>query len=1118
MVRHGTLVLLAAVIALTGETHAQRRRPAPGGPATALAAATVTPTPAQPAMKAPTPTVKRLAPPIVVDRIGYEEGIPNGHVIAMVQDQQGFMWLGTQGGLARYDGTRMRVYRPDDADPQSISDSYITALALDATGKVWIGTGEKGVSVYDPSTDKFTRYGAGSKGGLSSPGITAILRDRKDRMWLAMSGGGLNRFDAATSTFVAYQADPLDTVITAIDVDAEGTLWLGTENEGLRRWNPDTGMTSAFPLTDEDGAAAVAITSIHVVDKGKVWAGTDGAGLVVMDPVSLQAIRYRNDPSDPDSLSADHIKALLEDREGAMWIGTLNGLNKIDKAGVIEQYHHDPTDPRGLAVEGIESLLQDEGSVMWVGGFVNGVSRFDPAQASFGRYRTSTQTTNSFYEDTDGSVWIGTFHTGLMRFDWDKRRITTYTTLGAAGTADSLSLETGWIPAVHRDRRGTMWLSIEGQGVVAFDTTTLAYKQYKPDPDDPSSFPVDTVWDILEDADGNVWFASWGGGLVRYDAKTDALTAFTTENVPGLSSNHIYSVVQDPVEAHVLWLAAAKGGLVRFDTKAATATSFRHKDGDPASLSSDDVLCIYRDPKAPVAWAGTYGAGLNRIDLTTGKVQRFTVSNSRLTNDVVFGILPDDDGQLWMSTNGGGLVQFAPEKNTWNTYDVFNGLQGNEFAQNAYMKSRTGRLYFGGSDGFNAFLPKEIKRDTYVPPVALTGFKIYNQDVKLAKPIWTLPAITVSYADSFEVQFAALSYAAPEKTRYAYKLEGVDDTFIETDRPYASYPKLDGGRYTLRVRAANRDGVWNEKGVALTLRVTPPFWRTWAAYVVYLLLLAGLVFLVFYLQRQRVRRVEREGRLAVVERDLALTGAVQTGFLPDPPEANDAHVRLVGFYQGAESCSGDWWWHEKLPGRYAILVGDVTGHGPGPAMVTAAVATAFRVLTENGFADVREALEVLNRVVLQVGKGKYSMTMAALELNEFTGAFTLFSAGAPPIISLGQSGKHRTLFCAGTPLGTAGDFEPGRLDGQLEPADRILLYTDGIPEIMLPSGNALGLRKLGQIFERTAGKQLRDVASEIVASAAQAQGTTPQEDDWTFAVVEWVGPKPGGAFANHDDF
>src|SRR3990167_6617040 len=147
-----------------------------------------------------------------------------------------------------------------------------------------------------------------------------------------------------------------------------------------------------------------------------------------------------------------------------MWIGTLNGLNKIDKAGLIEQYHHDPTDPRGLAVEGIESLLQDQGGVMWVGGFVNGVSRFDPAQASFGRYRTSTQTTNSFYEDTDGSVWIGTFHTGLMRFDWDKRRITTYTTLGAAGATESLSLETGWIPAVQRDRRGTMWLSIPGPG------------------------------------------------------------------------------------------------------------------------------------------------------------------------------------------------------------------------------------------------------------------------------------------------------------------------------------------------------------------------------------------------------------------------------------------------------------------------------------------------------------------------------------------------------------------------------------------------------------------------------------------------------------------------------
>jgi hypothetical protein len=375
----------------------------------------------------------------------------------------------------------------------------------------------------------------------------------------------------------------------------------------------------------------------------------------------------------------------------------------------------------------------------------------------------------------------------------------------------------------------------------------------------------------------------------------------------------------------------------------------------------------------------------------------------------------------------------------------------------------------------------------------------------------------VTYSDTFEIQFAALSYAAPQRTRYAYKLEGVNDKWIETDRPYASYQKLPGGSYTLKVKAANRHGVWNEAGVTLKISVKPPFWRTWPAYLVYLLLLVGAVFLVTYLQRQRVRRVMRDGRLAVVERDLALTGAVQNGFLPEYNEIAGGRVQLFGFYRPADSCSGDWWWHETLGSRHLVLCGDVTGHGPGPAMVTAAVASAFRLLvTETGIPDLLDALLVLNRVVLQVAKGKYSMTMAAFELDETTGQWLLYNAGAPPMMTLNNKGKHRVHFAAGTPLGTDAGFEAGRVEGRFQPGERVLLYTDGIPEIMLPSGQALGMRRLGQMFERTRQQQLRDSAAAIVQQADLTQSGQPQEDDWTFTIVEWGSGNTGNLAAAND--
>jgi len=1062
---------------------------------------------ARPASAEAIKTVEHLAPPLSFDRLGSAEGLPNTDVRAIVQDRSGFLWFGTQGGLARYDGTGFRVYRPRDADPTSLSDGYITALALDASGKLWVGTAESGVNLYDPDTDQFTRFSHGPKGGMSSEGVTAIARDARDRMWFAMSGGGLNRFDPATRTFAEYVSGPLETSIVAIDADKTGNLWLGTTNDGAIRWNPDDGSTATYRPAAEGGSpSASEITSVRVSSTGKVWLGTNGDGLFGFDLVARKFVQYRHAASDPATISDDHVTVLFEDRHHELWIGTTNGLSRMDLAGHLVQFHHDPNDPTSLAFPGVESLYQDEGGVMWVGGFTAGVCRFDELRMKFGHYRTRTHTANSYFEDP-GALWVGTYNGGLYRYDWTAQRVTLYHSLGAAGS-DGVALESAWIAALHRDRRGTLWISLKGQGLVALDTRTEAYQLYLPDPKKPNSLPVDTVWDIWEDDRGILWLATWGGGLVKFDPQTDAFTAITADESVGLSSNYLYALYPDPTDKKVLWIGTAKGGLVRFDTAAGTGTSFRHRADDAASLSSDDVLSVYRGKDGAV-WVGTYGGGLDRLDLGTGagpgQVQRFTTGNSGLPNDVVFGVLADDDGKLWLSTNGGGLVQLDPKTREFRVFNAADGVQDNEFGQGSFLRSKSGQLYFGGVGGFNAFSPRDITRDAYVPPVVMTGFKIFNQDVKLDRPVWTLPALSVSYSDSFELQFAALSFAAPGKNHYAYKLDGFDDKFIETDRPFATYTKLNGGNYVLRIRAANRHGAWNETGVALKLAVTPPWWRTWPAFGAYVILLAAVGYLLFRLQQQKLRRIEREGRLAVVERDLALSGAVQSGFLPEYNEIDDARVLLHGFYRAADACSGDWWWHHTAGTRHVILVGDVTGHGPGPAMVTAAVATAFRVLTGSGFGDVKQALELLNQVVLHVAKGKYHMTMAALEFEETTGWWVVHSAGAPPVLSLDQSGRHKVHFCPGSPLGTESEFAIGRVEGRLSPFDRILLYTDGIPEISLPNGNPLGMRRFAQIYESTRNHGLRDAATAMIQLADQAQDGKPQTDDWTFVLVEWKG-------------
>jgi ligand-binding sensor domain-containing protein/serine phosphatase RsbU (regulator of sigma subunit) len=1053
-------------------------------------------------------TVLRLAPPLGCDRLTVADGLPNPDVRAIIQDPRGFIWFGTGDGLARYDGIKMRVYRTNEHDPTSISFGYITALALDPSGKLWVGTTEGGVNLYDPDKDQFTRFLRG-KGGLSSEGVTAIARDGKNRIWFAMSGGGLNRFEPASATFTEYVSRPLDAAITTIHADKAGNLWLGTASDGVIRWNPDDGSTASYrsmPGNDLDLSAAP-ITSI-LSSGGKVWIGSDGGGVFTLDPATNKLVRHRHNPDDPGTISDDHISALFEDRKGILWIGTTSGLNRLDPSGRLVRYQHDPEDPNDptkLSFPSVEAIYQDAGGVMWVGGFIIGVCKFDEFRQSFGHYRTRTHS-QAMFEDPDGTLWVGTYN-GLHKFEWAAERVTVYRTLGKnLGGDGSVALDSMWINALHRDRRGTLWMGLQRHGLIAFDPKTETYRQYLPDPEKPTGLPVDTVYWIWEDDRGMLWLATWGGGLVRLDPQLETFTAFTSDasdDSSVLSSNHIYTLYPDPTDKTILWIGTAKGGLVRFNIAAGTATSFRHRAGDAESLSNDDVLTMYREPSGAI-WVGTFGGGLNRLDPASGKARRFTTSTSGLTNNVVHGILPGPDGKLWMSTEGGGLLQFDPKTETFLAYDPSDGVQDTEFSQGSFLRSKSGKLFFGGARGFNAFFPKDITRDSYPPPVVMTAFKVGNQEVKLGRPIWTLPPLEVLYSDSFELEFAALAFAAPAKNRYAYKLEGFDDRFIETNRPFATYTKLGGGNYTLRVRAANRHGVWNETSIALKLKVKPPFWRTWQAYVIYLLILAGAAYLLIRYQQQRVQRAEREGRLAVVERDLELTGAVQSGFLPEHNEISTPHLQLFGLYRPADACSGDWWWYEPLAGgRHLVIVGDVTGHGPGPAMVTAAVATAFRVLIEDGLDDVKTGLERLNREVLRVAKGKYHMTMAVLELEEASGQWVFHSAGAPPMLSLGQSGKHRVHFCPGSPLGTESGFETGLVEGRLERYERILLYTDGIPEITLPNGGTMGMRRFAQQYELTRGQQLRDAAATIVLHADQARGNQPQTDDWTFTMIEW---------------
>ena len=522
--------------------------------------------------------------------------------------------------------------------------------------------------------------------------------------------------------------------------------------------------------------------------------------------------------------------------------------------------------------------------------------------------------------------------------------------------------------------------------------------------------------------------------------------------------------------------------------------------GNRESLSHDAVTSVLRDSQGRL-WAGTYGGGLNRLDEDSSTFRNFTQEQG-LSDDAVQGILEDEQGHLWLATDN-GLSRFEPDGPRFTTFDW---PGGSEFTQSASYRSSAGELVVSGNiDGIASFVifdPAEISHSDYLPPIALTEFRVLNGDQSLVAENGSAAA-NLDYDSVFQVRFAALSYASPKDNRYEYLLAGLNENWIPSDTGAVVFNRLPAGTYTLRMRGSNEHGLWNESETPIKIDIAPPPWATVWAFLLYGLVAIGLFSLYVRYQRQRLRVQEDKNRLDAVERDLELTGAVQAGFVPQENKAQLGPFELRAVYRSAETCSGDWWWHESLgTNRFGVLVGDVTGHGPGPAMLTVATASAFRVITDVTQDPMKDRLTLLNREVLRAGLGKYQMTMTAVELDAESGDFHCYNAGGLPVLHLSAEGRPKVLAAAGTPLGSSGDLRLGTRTGTLLPGDRLLVYTDGIPEIETSNGRQLGMRRFSRLYQGTRDMTLEAASDAILKEAAVALGNATQKDDWTFVLIE----------------
>ncbi len=816
----------------------------------------------------PSPFLYPLEKRIKFDRISVEEGLSQSSVSCILLDRRGWMWLGTEDGLNRYDGYTFTIYRHQPKNPSGLSHSNIYSLFQDREGRLWIGT-EGGLNRWDPVKDSFVHF----KKEMAPPfqlggnAVVSLGEDRDGILWVGTADGGLNRYDVKEDKFIFLRHEDSDphslgsNHIRTLYFDSSSRLWIGTQDQGLDRWDNTHRKFIHYRHHPQDSHSlgSNSVTAIAEDREGYLWIGT-GDGLHRLDPKTGYCNRYRPIPRNPRSIGSGEILCLTHDHEGNLLIGTGDGLNQFKPGeGTFSRWQNDPADLNSLSNNVVLSIYEDSSRVLWIGTQGGGLNKYAPYRDRFAHYRVdplppfeglSGDIVYGIYEDRSGITWIGT-NRGLNRWDRDTDTFTYYKT----DPANPRSLSNNYVFSILEDRSGVMWVGTWGGGLNRFDRQTGSFIHYLSDPRDKLSLSNNIVTVIFEDRQGVIWIGTEGGGLNRWNRPQKNFSHYQTvaEDPLSPSNNFISSIIEDP--SGVLWIGT-RYGFNRFDRQTGAFLRYTADSDKGEGLIHNEVNAIYPDPSG-VLWVGTAG-GLDRFDPGTRKFIHYGESEG-LPNNVIYGILADDDGNLWMSTNK-GLSRFDPQRGSFRNYGTKDGLQSNEFNRGAFYKNRRGEMFFGGINGFNRFHPAQVKDNPHRPPIIITDLKIFHHPAgeetsPVPLPITGNTGVELSYRDRLlTFEYAALDFTSPSDNRYAYMMEGFDRDWIDVGtRRFASYTTLPQGEYLFKVRGANSDGVWNETGIALRIVVHPPFWQTWWFRGVAGLILL-ILFVIFYLVRTRTIR------------------------------------------------------------------------------------------------------------------------------------------------------------------------------------------------------------------------------------------------------------------------
>lgn len=782
-------------------------------------------------------------------------------VQSLLQDKNGFIWVGTEHGLNKFDGYDFTAYLNDPNDSTSLSYNTVTELMEDDQGFIWAATRGGGVSRFDPRSETFRQFRniPGNEHSLRDNTVSTLFQDAGKRIWVA-SSTGLHLYRPASDDFERIQLEGLGSEglvsVESIASDGGSRLWLAT-NAGLVAFDPSAKQVLRVFRHDPNDAGSIlgnTLSGCCIDPSGKLWLTVTDKGVSLFDPTTGKAEHFI-----AEAKADQDFRFVFLDSHQRVWVNSWpNGLRLLDKA--TRKFHdvrfYNSSGNR-MANEEIRSILEDKNGSLWVGSFYTGLFRSDTNTKPFQLLRNTsndpgkleTESFSPVFEDSKGYLWTSTLKRGISRVNPSTNKFEYY---------DEVTANAGWclgVSGVSEDRQGYVWVSSTPNGLYRLNPKTKELKGFLGRGLPGYEPKRDEIFCMKMDGSGTLWLGSKNGTLMAFDPVTATKKVYHHDPEKAkLPSGHQLQAIMVDAEQK-LWLGYQDVGIARFDPVTETFTKYSYISDDVFSPSAKSVMSLCQIQK-DVLWIGTF-SGLYEFNIPQKKARRYGTADG-LPNDCIYEILSEgENGVLWLSTNK-GLSRFDTKAGVFNNFDAEDGVGQNEFNQNAAFKNqKNGWMYFGGAAGLTSFNPKEINLNPNIPPIHFTRFKIYRVDGSETevKGISYKKQIVLSWEDmDFSVEFAALNYTNPGKNQYAYWLEGYNDDWKYTGtRRQITFTNLNPGTYTLRVKGSNNDGIWNEEGNSLKIVVRPPWWASWWAYSFYALLLLGGLYAAY---RYRMNQLE----------------------------------------------------------------------------------------------------------------------------------------------------------------------------------------------------------------------------------------------------------------------